>query len=97
MPGVRLPAPGPQVSGSGIRKIAPEKEPAKAETAPQLEIELNDPVTVRDLAEEMGIKPWEVMSDLNEMNMSRGINEVLEPALAIRLARIRGFSLRLSS
>jgi translation initiation factor IF-2 len=60
--------------------------PAEAKT-----ITIRGPVVVKDLAEQLGLRPNHVISDLMAMNVLASINERLDPKVAQQVAEKHGF------
>jgi translation initiation factor IF-2 len=80
----------------------PEPEAAKApvilsETpAPEPDISgkvvhLKPPIIVRELAQQIGLKPFQVISDLMEMNIFAAINHTIEPDIASAICKKHGY------
>jgi translation initiation factor IF-2 len=63
-------------------------------TAPADEkiIHLKPPFTVKDLAAAMGIKPFQVISDLMEMNIFASINQTIEADVAAKVCTKHGLT-----
>ena len=104
-------APPPPPSRMGPASIAPPPAPstageeastddAKGEAAAQdsgeiRTIVVKPPIVVRDLAAELGIKPFKLISDLMEMGIFASINQSLEEDVASKLAEKRGIILEI--
>ncbi|MEC7905938.1 MAG: translation initiation factor IF-2 [Verrucomicrobiota bacterium] len=104
-------APPPPPSRMGPASIAPPPAPsaageeastddAKVEAAAQdsgeiRTIVVKPPIVVRDLAAELGIKPFKLISDLMEMGIFASINQSLEEDVASKLAEKRGIILEI--
>lgn len=84
------PAPSPApVSDDGE---APSGEDAAA-AKPLRKLQLKPPVVVRDFANQLGLKPFQLIAELMEMKVMVGLNGVLEEDLAIRIAERHGVQL----
>lgn len=104
-------APPPPPSRMGPASIAPPPAPsaageeastddAKGEAAAQdsgeiRTIVVKPPIVVRDLATELGIKPFKLISELMEMGIFASINQSLEEDVASKLAEKRGIILEI--
>ncbi len=92
-PKAPAPAPAPSVEAPVVEaaEIAPA-EPA-AEAVPAVDehiIHLKPPFTVKDLATAMSIKPFQVISDLMEMNIFASINQTIEADVATKVCTKHG-------
>ncbi len=58
------------------------------------EITLRPPIIVRDLAEKMGKKPFQVIADLMEMGIFATVNQAIETEVAQRVAAKHNFRFR---
>ncbi len=65
-------------------------EPA-AETDGEKVIHIKPPIIVRDLAQHIGLKPFQVIHDLMEMNIFAAIGHTIEPDVAAAICRKHGF------
>lgn len=77
---------------------APEQEQAAAEiVAPETEaaahkvIHLKPPIIVKDLAAALGMKTFQVIADLMELNIFASINQSVEPEVAAKVCEKHGF------
>ncbi len=93
------PEPEPQPEAA-----APEPEPADAtpaaEAAPQpveesvpdeKRIHIKPPIIVKELAAQLNVKPFHLISELMEMNIFAAINHTLEPEVAAQICKKHGF------
>ena len=97
---IRAPRP-PAVASSKPPAPEPEAErvPAKpAETTtpePSADggkvVHLKPPIIVRELAQQIGLKPFQVISDLMEMNIFAAINHTIEPDIAFAICKKHGY------
>jgi len=97
----RLPAPSPGRGGTpgtrGGGPAAPPKPAARPAPIPVPtgeEIVLRPPIVVRDLAEKLGKKPFQVIADLMEMGIFANVNQTVETEVAQRVAAKHNFRLR---
>ena len=98
----KIRAPRPPVVAA-IKPAAPEPEavrvPAKPAEAPAPEpsadgnkvVHLKPPIIVRELAQQIGLKPFQVISDLMEMNIFAAINHTIEPDIASAICKKHGY------
>lgn len=86
------PAPaGPSnVAPPTASKEAPEGDPDEIK-----QITLKPPIVVRDFANELGVKPFKLISELMEMGIFASINQSLEEEVASTLAAKHGFLLEI--
>lgn len=88
----------------GVRPAEPEAPappPAPVEPIAQLEVtesvpaekivHLKPPIIVRELALQIGIKPFQLIHDLMEMNIFAAINHTIEPDIAAAISRKHGY------
>ncbi len=108
-PGPAKTPPPPPPSKMGPASVAPPPAPsvaeastgdAKGEEAAQdlgkiRTIVVKPPIVVRDLATELGIKPFKLISELMEMGIFASINQSLEEDVASKLAEKRGIILEI--
>jgi len=76
-----------------LEPVAPADLTSVAEQEPTNEkiIHLKPPFTVKDLATAIGIKPFQLIGDLMEMNIFASINQTLEPDIAAKVCTKHGF------
>ncbi len=81
--------------------IAPPPEPPTGtevaasgdEAVPDAKIiHIKPPIIVKDLATQMGLRPFQVISDLMEMNIFASINQAIEPDVATKVCAKHGFT-----
>jgi translation initiation factor IF-2 len=70
------------------KAAAPESEPAVAGAKV---VHLKPPIIVRELAQQIGLKPFQVISDLMEMNIFAAINHTVEPDIAFAICKKHGY------
>jgi translation initiation factor IF-2 len=54
-------------------------------------VHIKPPIIVRELAQRIGIKPFQLISDLMEMNIFAAINHAIEPDVAAAICKKHGF------
>lgn len=81
--------------GMGAPVAAPSKEPEEPESDEIRTITLKPPIVVRDLASELGVKPFKLISELMEMGIFASINQSLEEDVASKIAEKRGVILEI--
>jgi translation initiation factor IF-2 len=54
-------------------------------------VHLKPPIIVRELAQQIGLKPFQVISDLMEMNIFAAINHTIEPDIAFAICKKHGY------
>jgi translation initiation factor IF-2 len=98
----KIRAPRPPVVAA-IKPATPEPEavrvPAKPAEPPPPEpgadankvVHLKPPIIVRELAQQIGLKPFQVISDLMEMNIFAAINHTIEPDIASAICKKHGY------
>src|SRR5260370_28345738 len=84
----------PSISKPIEPEPAPEPKAAPVDTAPPVQtdkapavsddktVHIKPPIIVRELAQRIGIKPFQLISDLMEMNIFAAINHAMEPDVA---------------
>lgn len=84
--------PGSSPQGSG-RGDAPRSTTDPRFTAPANAkiISLKPPIVVRDLAEKLGKKPFQLIADLMELGVFANVNQAIDEAVAVKLAGKHGF------
>ena len=76
---------------------APEPPPAAAPLPPasspegEKVIHIKPPIIVRELAQQIGLKPFQLIHDLMEMNIFAAINHTVEPDVAAAICRKHGY------
>ncbi len=88
-PPVEVAAP---VAEAALEAPAPEVEnPAEVPPAEEKIIHIKPPILVRDLATQMGLKPFQVIKDLIGMNIFANQNQTIEPDVAAKVCALHGF------
>jgi translation initiation factor IF-2 len=77
--------------------VQPETAPvnAGAPTAPILDdkiVHIKPPIIVRDLAQQIGLKPFQLIHDLMDMNIFAAINHTIEPDIAAAICKKHGYT-----
>lgn len=80
------PAPEPASVTAVEPEVSPESEPSNEKV-----VHLKPPFTVKDLATAMGIKPFQLIGDLMEMNIFASINQTIEADVATKACQKHGF------
>jgi translation initiation factor IF-2 len=75
--------------------VEPAPAAAPSEKAPAVSddktVHIKPPIIVRELAQRIGIKPFQLISDLMEMNIFAAINHAIEPDVAAAICKKHGF------
>jgi translation initiation factor IF-2 len=99
----KIRAPRPPAVASAKPPTEPEPEAAKAPVKPaetpapepgadgSKVVHLKPPIIVRELAQQIGLKPFQVISDLMEMNIFAAINHTIEPDIAFAICKKHGY------
>jgi translation initiation factor IF-2 len=82
------PEPEPEPESAPAAEVAEE---VVAEPTNEKIVHLKPPFTVKDLANAMGIKPFQLIGDLMEMNIFASINQTIEPDVATKACVKHGF------
>ncbi len=82
-PPITPPPPAPPATGGSGES---------ADSSDEKVIHLKPPFTVKDLATAMGIKPFQVISDLMEMNIFASINQTIEADVAAKVCTKHGLT-----
>jgi translation initiation factor IF-2 len=96
---VGRPAPRPSSRDRGRPQMpAPPKEERPVYTGPPRKISLTEGVTVKELGEKMAdVKSRDIMKALIQRGIMATVNQTLEPALAIELAKEFGYEAAIQS
>ncbi len=84
-----LPRPSPPPVHPAARPAAEKPEPA----GPPRPLQIKPPIVVRDFAALLGMKPFQLISELMEMNIFASMNQVIEEPVASRIAQNHGCQL----
>ncbi len=87
----KAPAPEPKA-------VAPEPQPPAAPEAPEAPeaakiLHLKPPITVKDLAEHLNAKSYQIIHDLMGMNVFASLTQALDTEVAKKVCASRGFTL----
>ena len=74
------PEPAPVVAGEPAVPILDDKT-----------IHIKPPIIVRDLAQQIGLKPFQLIHDLMDMNIFAAINQTIEPDVAAAICKKHGY------
>src|SRR5208337_269020 len=88
-PAIQLPQP--------VQPVQAEIAPVNAgEPAPPILddkiIHIKPPIIVRDLAQQIGLKPFQLIHDLMDMNIFAAINHTIEPDIAAAICKKHGYT-----
>ncbi len=77
----------------GVADASPtQEEPDIVSDEPELQtIHLKPPIIVKDLAAALGLKSFQLIHDLMEMNIFASINQNIEPEVAVKICLKHGF------
>jgi translation initiation factor IF-2 len=85
-------------------ELVPPTQPAQPETAPvnagepiastvdDKIVHIKPPIIVRDLAQQIGLKPFQLIHDLMDMNIFAAINHTIEPDIAAAICKKHGYT-----
>lgn len=90
-PGAPAARPGAAPARPEPLKPAPPAEPKFVPPATGELITLKPPIIVRDLAEQLKKKPFQLIADLMQLNVFASVNQAIEEAVAQRLCAKYGF------
>ncbi len=77
--------------GGGMQQPRGPGRPAAPQAPTGEEITLRPPIIVRDLADRMGKKPFQVIADLMEQGVFATVNQAIEPEVAQRVCAKHNF------
>ena len=70
---------------------APDSAPVEEVKSDEKIIHIKPPIIVKDLAAQLGLKPFQLISDLMEMNIFAAINHTITPEVATAVCKRHGF------
>ncbi len=79
--------------------VEPDPEPAPASAVETVDtpvaesrriVHLKPPITVKDLADQLELKPFQVIADLMALNIFAAINQAVEPEIAVKVCEKHG-------
>ncbi len=97
-PSPPAPPPLPGASPAPVAPPVPPTAPAAAEEAPSGEVKIihiKPPIVVRDFATALGLKPFRLISELNQAGGFASMNSNIDEAVAIKVAEKHGFMLEI--
>lgn len=83
--------PAPEADAPAPATEATAGVEAEAEVSDEKVIHIKPPIVVRELAQQMGLKPFQVIHDLMEMNIFASINQMIEVDIATAICKKHGF------
>ena len=84
--------PAPEPAGQPHAEVT--VTPAEGETGPQQKVLLiKPPIVVKQFANELGLKPHQLIAELMTHNIFANINQTIEPDIAAKIAEKHGFLL----
>ena len=95
------PPPPPVSAGKPLVPPPPSLESSKEETSDQDGVVegnlviVKPPIVVRDFAVLLGLKPFQLISELMEMGIFASMNQTIEEDVARKIANIKGFELEI--
>jgi translation initiation factor IF-2 len=87
-PAVPAPAPVAEAPAAAPEADAPA---AEAPAEPQKIVHIKPPIIVKQLATELGLKPFQVIKQLMELNVFANQNQTVEPDIAAKICEAHGF------
>ena len=95
---MRPASPGGPARPSGFQPRSPAPAPPKAPAKPQFVVPegapviiIKPPIVVRDLAEQMKLKPFKIIADLMEIGVFANVNQAIDETTAQKVAAKNGF------
>jgi translation initiation factor IF-2 len=85
------PAPVEEAPVEAVVEPEPIEEIEEPKTDEKV-IHIKPPIVVKELALQMGLKPFLIISDLMEMNIFASINQTIEPEVASKVCAKHGFT-----
>jgi len=96
---ISVPPPPPPVAGAFAPKPPPiataVSAPASSEDEEIKHIQLKPPIIVRDFAAALGLKPFKLISELNQQGGFASMNSTIEEAVAVAVAEKHNFILEI--
>ena len=97
--GKKASAPPPPISSEKVASSNVEKEAASFENDSGVVegnlIIVKPPIVVRDFATLIGLKPFQLISELMEMGIFASMNQTIDEEVAQRIAKLKGFDLEI--
>ena len=85
-------APVPAVHSGPAPATTVEPEPPTAAAGDEKVIHIKPPIIVRELAQQIGLKPYQLIHDLMDMNIFAAINHTIEPDIASAICKKHGYT-----
>jgi len=85
------PEPVEEVAAPIPEPAAPEPVVVEEPKSDEKIIHIKPPIIVKELAVQLGLKPFQLISELMEMNIFAAINHTLDPEIAANLCKRHGF------
>src|SRR5271165_1156169 len=97
---IRLPtlSKPPEPVAKPVEPVAPEPVAAAPAIEPPATVSdekivhIKPPIIVRELAQQIGLKPFQLIHDLMEMNIFAAINHTIEPDIAAQICKKHGYT-----
>ena len=70
---------------------APDATAVEAEAEPQKIIHIKPPIVVKELANELSVKPHQLIAELMTFNIFANVNQTIEPDIATKICASHGF------
>jgi len=80
-----------EISASKDSEEEAQDVAAEGEESESKIIHIKPPIIIKDLATQMGLRPFEVIRDLMEMSIFAAINQTIEPDIAAKICENHGF------
>lgn len=80
-PAAEVPGPAAEESAAGAAAEEPRKNV----------LHLKPPIVVKELAEHLGLRPFQIIKDLMTLQIFANINQTVEPDIAAKVCEIHGF------
>lgn len=87
-----IPADVQEASTPAVEAQLEAPAPADEEKSDDKVIHIKPPIIVKDLATQLGLKPFQLISELMEMNIFAAINHSLDPEVAATLCKKYGYT-----
>jgi translation initiation factor IF-2 len=85
---VKTEAPAP---AAAVSETEPSEETSSEPGIEEKIIHIKPPIIVKELAAQLGMKPFQLIHDLMEMNIFAAINQTIEPEVATVICKKHGF------
>jgi translation initiation factor IF-2 len=91
----KAPDPVVQPVQAALAEVVPAAAPASEPSAPAGDekiVHIKPPIIVRELAQQIGLKPFQLIHDLMDMNIFAAINHTIEPDVAAAICKKHGYT-----